>query len=523
MSVSTRRFVVIGVAGAVLTFMSLASWLLVVYPDLPGSDELFHLDYAWRVGHGELPTWEEGLTAPGLEPQGPQRVFQHPPLFYALLSPAVTPLLDAGHVRGAVRAGRLVVLVIGTLTVIAVAWATGRVLPRYDPLLVVGTTAAAAVMVPLIGVSATIYNDGLAVLAATLALGIGATMVRRGPTPGRLAGLAIVCAVGFATRASFVVLLATAAVAATLAVARRFRGRGLVAGVTRGLLAASVVVAVALLAVGWFYLRNVRLTGNWTGGQPEVAEARYGRELRSPFDVATDPDVWVRGVGGIIAQPADPAVDAWRLRLAGFSAVAVLSGLALVRWVRRLARGGIDGADWLVAGLLAMATAGVAALMVVYVSIGGRAHPRYMLLATLPICLAWSLGLLLVRRARGVMLTAFVAVSVVLLLWQTSLVLQRRRFPEAGTWKAWTLGAAANGRPSLVLVALLASMAVGIGCLGVALWRLSGVEATGAQPVQPVVLSAGGTTEPPWDAPALAATGAGPADDSGPSPEPRSP
>jgi hypothetical protein len=513
--------VVIGVAGAVLTFVSLACWLLVVYPDFPGSDELFHLDYVWRVGHGELPTWEEGMTAPGIEPRGPHRVFQHPPLFYALLSPVVTPFLDAGDVHGAVRAGRLIVLGIGTLTVIAIAWAAGRVLPRYDPRIVVGTAAAAAVMVPLIGVSSVVYNDGLAVLAATLALGIGATMVRRGPTAGRLAALAIVCAVGFATRASFVVVLATAAVAVTVAVARRFRDRGLVVRFTRGLLAASVVVVVALLAIGWFYVRNDRLTGSWAGGQPEIAEVRYNRELRSTFDVATDPPVWVRAIGGIVAQPADPAVDAWPLRVAGFSAVALISGLALVRWVRRLARGGIDRVDWLVAGLLAMATAGVAALLAKYVSIGGRGNPRYMLLATLPICLTWSLGLLLVRRARGLMMTAFVAISVVLLLWQTSLVLQRRRFPDAGTWEAWRLGAAANGRPSLVLVALLASMVIGVACLGLALWRLSGVDATEAEPVEPVVSSERGTTEPPGEAPVLAATGAGPADDSLPSAEPR--
>jgi hypothetical protein len=482
---SARRLVVVGVGGAVLTFVSLAAWLLVVYPEMLTSDELFHLDYAWRVGHGELPVFEDGVTAPGLEARGPQRVFVHPPLFYVLLSPVVTPLLDSGDVQGAVRAGRLIVLAIGTLTVIAIAWATGRVLPRFDPVLVVGTAAAAAVVVPLIGVSAVVFNDGLAVLAATLALGIAATMLRRGPTPGRLAALAIVCAAGLATRASFVVVLVPAALAVAVAVAPRSRSRPLLVRVLQGMLAAAVVLIVALLAVGWFYVRNDRLTGNWAGGQPEIAEARYGRQLRSLVDVATDPQVWVRGIGGIVAQPADPSVDAWPIRVAGFATIALISALALGRWVRRVARGRATVPDWLVALLLALTVAGLAAQLVVYVSIGGRGHPRYLLLATLPMCLLWSLGLLLVRRARGTLMTGFVAVSVVLLLWQTGLVLQGRRFPDASMWEAWTQGAAANARPSFALVVLLASMTIGVGLVAYALWRLTGAAEPEVAPVEP--------------------------------------
>lgn len=469
-----RALMAMGIAGAVVIFMSLAAWLIVVYPPFLTSDEVFHLDYAWRVGHGELPEFADGATAPGLPAFSPQASFQHPPLFYALLAPIVTPLLDSNRWHGAVMLGRVAVLLLGVLAILAVAWSTRRVLPRPDPTLIVGTAGVAAVIVPLIGVSAAIYNDVLAVLAATTGLGIAATMLRKGPTVGRLAALAAVCAVGFATRASFAVIIVVAAVAVAIAVGRRLRSRHLVGrGVPVGL-ASAAVVAVPLAAAGWFYARNQRLTGNWTGGQPELAVEILGRQRRALVDVVTDLRVWVRGIGGLLAQPADPAEVFWAVRIAAFAVVLAISGLAIGRAMRRIKRGNVTATDGFVGSILVLALAGAAGQLAVHVSTGGAANARYLLLALLPICLGWAYGLLSPRRARGVIVVAFVAVGSVLLLWQTGQVLQRRVVdPRLSTWEAWTQGADANGVPSLALVGLIASLMLGVGLLAAALWRLS--------------------------------------------------
>jgi hypothetical protein len=98
-----RRVVRLGVAGAVLAFLSLAGLqALAVRPYLP-PDELYHVGYAAMVLDGQLPTLITSLPAgevPLAPADGqPRRVYvaNHPPLFYAVTAVplGVGRLLDA--------------------------------------------------------------------------------------------------------------------------------------------------------------------------------------------------------------------------------------------------------------------------------------------------------------------------------------------------------------------------------------------------------------------------------------------
>jgi len=53
------------------------------------------------------------------------------------------------------------------------------------------------------------------------------------------------------------------------------------------------VIAVTAAVIGWFYLRNIRLTGNWAGAQPEWAIAHLGRSRRSLADTLAMPELWL--------------------------------------------------------------------------------------------------------------------------------------------------------------------------------------------------------------------------------------
>jgi hypothetical protein len=337
--------------------------------------------------------------------------------------------------------------------------------------MVLGAATVAAVSSPLIGVSAAIYNDSMTVLAATVALGAAITLVRSGPSLRRYAVLVGACTVGFATRATFVTtLLVSAGTALWVAL----RGRA-AAGWSRArrLAGAGAVVAVPLLATGWFWARNIRLVGNWTGSQPDAAVTYFDRTIRTRWEVLTTFDIWRVSLGGLFPQPADPAQGlkwAHNLALAAVVAVAVLAVVRALVTIRR--RGG-----WrphLPVGLvLGAAVVGVLAQQAQHATGGGAPNARYLLPALLPIALAAAYGLLWPRRLRGGLLVAFAALAAGMFLLQSTRVLERRLFGEVGWWDAFRRGLEANSLPVALLPLALAGIVGGLGVQAWALWRLT--------------------------------------------------
>lgn len=259
-------------------------------PPLNSADEAAHLDYAIDVWHGTLPVFEDGVTNRppfGLIPSV-QWVAQHPPFFYAVLAPVVGPLWDAGHPYAAVLAGRSVNAVFAALAVVAVGWATTRIVPRRPA--VAGLAALVVALTPMfLLVGGSIYNDLPNAGLGALAIGIAATALRSGLTTRLVVGATVTTTLGGLTRLSFAVFIVAVVVAFLLA---RWR-RGSFWGDWRGHVVAVVVVAVAPVAASaWFWLRNRALTGTIVGNHPEWGEQHLGRSTSTAREVLTDPAWW---------------------------------------------------------------------------------------------------------------------------------------------------------------------------------------------------------------------------------------
>jgi hypothetical protein len=418
------RAVRLGVAGAVLTFLVLAGVQAAAIRAYLPPDELYHVGYAATLLDGRLPTLTSPLPA-GRVPLPPddgrsRRVYvaNHPPLFYAISALPIGLGERFGAPGAAVVAARLLSAVLAAGGLVMVAWLALVLVPD-RPRVAVGAAWLAALLPSLPHVSAFVYNDGLGFLAATAALVAATTVVRRGPTLPRLAGLAGASAVAALTRAPGLALVAVAASAAAAGVLlhrpeppRR-----------RLPLAAAAGILVAGLAGGpaiGFYLRNRSLYGSLTG-------AAYNQELfrfkpqDHVLDLLLSPAYALRLYDGLWAWTRFnlPRVPALPLLVAVPRVIGVLAlgGLALAAAGRLLGprRAGPDAAA-VAAWALALAwLAGVYAMVASYDGNGGHLHPRYLFpgLAVLAVLVALGLDRLPGAR-RGVWIAGVALAQLVL-------------------------------------------------------------------------------------------------------------
>jgi hypothetical protein len=415
-----RRAVRLGLAGAVLAFLVLAGVQAVaVRPYLP-PDELFHVGYAVTVLDGRLPTLTSPLPAdrvPLMPDDGlPRRVYvaNHPPLFYAI---SALPL-GLGERFGTPRAGflaaRLLAATLAAGGLVMVAWLALVLVPD-RPLVAVGAAWLAALLPSLPHVSAFVYNDGLGFLAASAALVAATTVVRRGPTLARLAGLAGAAAAAALTRAPGLALVAVAGAAAMAGVllhGRRPPARRLLLAAGCGALVAGVAGG---LAIG-FYLRNRSLYGSLTG-------AAYNQRLFGfqPQDhvlaLLRSPAYWLRLYDGLWVWTRFnlPQVPALPLLVAIPRVIGLLAlaGLAVAAGGRLQGRrpGGRDlpaVAAW--ALVLAWPVA-VFAMVASYDGNGGHTHPRYLFPGLAVLAVGIALGLDRLPGARRGLWVAGVALA----------------------------------------------------------------------------------------------------------------
>ncbi|PZR54359.1 hypothetical protein DNL40_05535 [Xylanimonas oleitrophica] len=374
MGAPSRHALGLSVAVAVALAVTQA---LAVAPFTAG-DEVAHLDYAWQVWHGRLPVFEEGLT---LRPEHAwippvQWTAQHPPLFYLLLAPLVGPLADAGHPVGAMYAARLLGAVLAGVLVLAVRWAAAGVARPGSPLPLVAAyvTACSAVVAQAAG---TVLNDVLAAVLTTTLLGLAVRVARHGLSGPLAAGLVVAAAACALARTSSMIVAAVCLV-----------GAGLGGLVHRQLLRTAALTAATLAAVaataGWFYARNVRLTGTVTGGNPQWALTHQGREARSLAQVLLDPVTWDRLPNLFWWGPVVPRPVGTLLLLGVPLVVAAVTH-------RRVLRGPVRQ-------VLPVAVPLVAALVAVgvqttYATSGGGLYPRYMLPVVAPLAIAVAAGL----------------------------------------------------------------------------------------------------------------------------------
>ncbi|PZE68099.1 hypothetical protein [Curtobacterium sp. MCBD17_021] len=393
------------------------------YPPLNGGDEPAHFDYIITVWHGHLPVFEDGLTyrAPFGAGVPVQWVSQHPPLYYVLLAPVVGPLFDSGHALVAVMAGRLASAVLIACAVPAAAWGAWRTFPgaRRLPGAVAVVTAMAGIVVQQ---GSSIYNDALYYPLVVLACAIAGAALRSGVGPKLLVAALLVGAAGMSTRLSFALWLIALVVAVLLAPHVRL---GRLAGVPARIVAAALPVLAAGAASGWFYLRNKRLAGNYSGRHADWGLQHMGRVESSVTDVVQSASFW-RGTFGIYRGVVDPLSWStyWLLLLP--LVLAVLAGIwVLVSRRRRVthdagatrsvARASVRAvrrdrlSTALVVAMYVVVTALLLATQVQYVSGGGAANTRYALTALPVIVVAMAAGLTAWRPLSGVLVGLWIA------------------------------------------------------------------------------------------------------------------
>lgn len=385
--------------------------LMVALADAPYAtgDEPPHVDYAYQVWHGGLPVFEDGLE---LRPDGAwlapvQWTAQHPPLYYLIVAPLVGPLADAGHPVAAVYAARGVNVLLSGVFVLA-AWWSARRLTRPGSALPPLVAFLAGAMPAVAHVGGSAYNDLLAATGVTVLFGLAATAVRRGLDARLIAVLSLVAATCALTRLSAALIAAVVAgVALAAGAVRAAQGRGRWAHV--GALALAGPGAV-LATSGWFYLRNLELTGTITGSHFDWALANQNRQERPVWAVLADPATWTRlpdlfwWAGRL---PPNTPLTVTTLVVTAVLLVWTPLVIALVAAVRRHrasrpepgvepveASTGPQPVDRLLLRALPVVAVVVSVtVQVTYAASSGGVYPRYLLVVSLPLCLAVAAGL----------------------------------------------------------------------------------------------------------------------------------
>ncbi|TDD71021.1 DUF2142 domain-containing protein [Jiangella aurantiaca] len=375
---------------AVLTAMLLSAVAALVQAPYVTGDEAPHVDYAYQVWQGELPVFEDGLEH---RPEGAwvapvQWTAQHPPLYYLLVAPVVGPLAEAGHPVAAVYAARAAnVLLSGVLVLVAHGAARRFCRPGSTVPLVVAFIVAAMAAKSLVGGSG--YNDLLAAVFVTAMFGVAATAIRRGLDAGLVLALSLLAGGAALTRLSAgVVAVVVAGVAGLAGIVRARQGRGRWSPVAGLLLGGPALV---LATAGWFYARNVELTGTVTGSHFDWSIEHQGRSPKPLWQVLVEYVTWLR-LPNLFwwagQQPPRTTYVLYTMIVTGLVLVWIPIGIAMARAVRHRTDG-----DRQLLVLLVLPVVVLVTMQVVFASNSGGVYPRYLLPVALPLCLAIAAGL----------------------------------------------------------------------------------------------------------------------------------
>ncbi|MER7560534.1 hypothetical protein ABTZ46_26555 [Nocardioides sp. NPDC126508] len=389
---TARQLWTAGLIANLITCAGVCAGYALSSPLYGTKDEVAHVDHAYQLWHGTLIAIGDPMRMPQI--WGYTLPFdwtgQHPPLFYLLLAPVVGPLTDAGHLLAAGLAARGIAALITCLVVAAVMWTTRQIVPS-RPEVAIAAGLVTALSPALTRLGGVVFNDNLFVLWATLLVGQTVWLLRHGPRTRGLLLFGLYAAAALGTRLPGVVFIGLCAT--TLGLVWLFTGpRRDWAGVLR----LGVAVLLAVAANAWFYLRNFRATGNWSGMQTDLVGKPGGplqeREVRPVLDVATDPDIWRQ----LLIPPA----------LQEHVAVGVVLTLAplllgLVVGLRSFSRQRRERVRVATALLLLALTVVIVAIQLDYVAGGGGAYWRYLIPLTIVTSLLTALGLTASPRLAG--------------------------------------------------------------------------------------------------------------------------
>jgi hypothetical protein len=486
----------VGLAGVLLTFAVLASLqAMTIYPFHP-PDEVSHIGHALTVSRGDLPTIDTPSPKgeiPLLEHQLKNRrpanrtlwTANHPPLYYLVAAVPLRLGVDIGHPLGGIRAARLVNVAI-SLVGLALTVLLARELLPARPELWVAAAGVAALVPGLMRTSALVYNDALMFTLTAGTLLLVARVLRWGPTPRRVALLALLAAASALTRATGLLVAAVAAVAMLTAVLLHDR-RPTRVRVLLAVAAGGAVGVTAAVAAGWFYLRNQALYGSATG-TGELLQ-KFSRNARGTVPQALrDPSYWhdhIRRLWEYVGGPwaHDLVSRSWQLTFLP------LLGLALAgaRWLRRAVP---PRPPLLLAWLACLGVAVLVELSTVsFYSLGGNPHGRYLLPALSVLAVAAVAGMAAFPGPRALPIIAVLPVLVVVnvVAWQR--YLRVTLLPDEGE-SAILVGLRSGHVPAWMLVPAVLLLAAGLAAQVWALWTLS------ARPAGPVPMPAPASAAP---------------------------
>jgi 4-amino-4-deoxy-L-arabinose transferase-like glycosyltransferase len=289
-----QTYVPHALAGILIVYVALAVIQSLTLPVFEGPDEQHHYAYArYLVNHLALPPMSAQPNDDSSTYQVRQEAGQ-PPLYYILIALVTAPFPGADDVQGyvnanpymtaydvtgvsndnhnrylhgqeryapftglslAIHVGRLVSVMLGTLTLLGVYGAARAVAPA-RPALALLATALTACQPVFIFLNSAITNDSAVICFTTLTLWIALRILREGPTlklsilGGLFAGLTVLSKFNGIWIAPVVWLVILAA-----AWLIHQRGR-----LPIGMLAASI--GVWLLVVGWWFVRNMLVGGD---------------------------------------------------------------------------------------------------------------------------------------------------------------------------------------------------------------------------------------------------------------------
>jgi hypothetical protein len=462
-----RDLLRLGVGGAVLSFVMLATLYVYGVPTYWPQDEASHVAYARELSHGRLPTIETPMSTDGDlrlrrllsgrdETHRTIWTANHPPLYYTLAAVPLRIGTTTAHPIGGVQAARLLSVGLAAFGLVALAYTIMQLAPG-RPQLAVAATGLAALVPCFVSVSSMVYNDSLAFLTSTAALAASVVFVVRGPSPVRLAAVGAIASLAALTRASGLLVVGVAGLAVLVGVWRAGEG-GAARRLGRAAVWAGALGVAVVGVVGWFYLRNLTLYGDLTGSAALLQ--RFGRTSRGTvLELLTQPGFWrvqqqhlwnvayipPRAGGSLTRQ-------LWLLGLLPLTGL-LLAGERFARGTRRPdpVRTTAVGLCVLLLGLLQLS-------VVQFVRAGGGAHVRYLFPGLVTIALAGAIGLLaLPGGRRGLPAAGMLVAMAAGNLW---------------VWWRYLDAIRISNRPA-VLVAAVPLLLVGLGLQAFALWRLA--------------------------------------------------
>ncbi len=348
-----------------------------------GNDEPAHVGYVASLAQGHLPTIETDIvddparfpgTAEELrgwdEEHGDIWTANHPPLFHLAMVPVWWVLSD--HQSGMVITMRLANTLGFATWLFLVGLLARELVPRRPAAAALAVVVAATPTLVLR--SAFFQNDGWASASAVLLLLMTVRILRDQVTPQRVAVAAVAGTVAAGTRAQGVLVVALCATTLLVVLARRSHRAG--GGWRRALGVAAVVGGVPALAFGWFYVRNYRLYGDFTG-QDALLE-KFGRVPVTSWHR-------IDNIPGL----TEPTLATPILIVAAL----VLVPIALLRSVRR--HGVRLDAVWTMLAVHALLTL---QSVVTFLQAGGGFHDRYLMQVMPLLATAVAVGMLEVGR-----------------------------------------------------------------------------------------------------------------------------